>query len=111
MLSWMLGYSEVMSIALLMVLPALGGLFVDSWLKLSPWFLIVGAVVGLVLGFHRLLNLPGVSASSRGFQSGKSSPPKVSPHEDSPTENLSGTPVSDVDVAREDNFPAFDSRK
>jgi len=68
----MLGYSEVMAIALLMVLPAIGGWLIDSWWNLSPWCLILGAVLGLGMGFSRLLKLPGVADSNASKRSNRS---------------------------------------
>jgi len=83
--SWMLGYSEVLSSALLMVLPAVLGIACDSWLGTSPWCVVVGAVIGLCGGLLRLSKLPGsvtrphrsqpgstgfgVNASQRSFRS------------------------------------------
>jgi hypothetical protein len=62
--SWMLGYSEVLSSALLMVVPAVIGIAGDAWLGTSPWCLVVGTVVGLSSGLLRLTKSSG-SATQR----------------------------------------------
>ena len=62
--SWMLGYSEVLSSALLMVVPAVIGIAGDAGLGPSPWGLVVGAVVGLFSGLLRLTKSSG-SATQR----------------------------------------------
>lgn len=56
--SWLLGYSEVLSTALLMVLPAVVGIACDAWLGTSHWCVVVGAVVGLFSGLLRLMKMP-----------------------------------------------------
>ena len=55
---WLLGYSEVLSTALLMVLPAVVGIACDAWLGTSHWCVVVGAVVGLFSGLLRLMKMP-----------------------------------------------------
>jgi len=70
--NWMLGYSEVVSSALLMVLPAVLGIACDAWLGTTPWCLVAGAVVGLFLGLLRLTKRPGSAAGRVRKQSGTS---------------------------------------
>jgi F0F1-type ATP synthase assembly protein I len=40
-----------------MVLPAVGGYFLDEWLDTKPWFTVIAAVLGFVLGFVHLLTI------------------------------------------------------
>jgi F0F1-type ATP synthase assembly protein I len=42
--------NRIISASLMMALPALGGFFIDRWLVTAPWFLILGALLGLVVG-------------------------------------------------------------
>lgn len=70
--NWMLGYSEVVSSALLMVLPAVLGIACDAWLGTAPWCLVAGAVVGLFSGLLRLTKLPGSATGRVRKQSGTS---------------------------------------
>ncbi|MCY2962962.1 MAG: AtpZ/AtpI family protein [Planctomycetota bacterium] len=57
--------SEIISVALTMTLPALCGLWLDSWLGSSPWILIGGAVLGLGSGFLQLLRISAPTARRR----------------------------------------------
>lgn len=68
---WLLGYSEVLSSAFLMVLPAVVGIACDAWLRTAPWCLVVGAVVGLCLGLLRLTKMTGSATDGVRPQSGK----------------------------------------
>jgi F0F1-type ATP synthase assembly protein I len=38
-----------------MVLPAVGGHFLDEWLGTTPWFTVILAVVGFAAGFLHML--------------------------------------------------------
>ena len=53
---WMLAYSEVMSIAALMVVPPGLGLAVDRQLATTPWGVVLGASLGVGLGIFRLVS-------------------------------------------------------
>ena len=47
--------SQVMSVALMMALPAAAGYWADSKLGSSPWLVVVGGVLGLAAGMTQLL--------------------------------------------------------
>ena len=49
--------SQILSVALLMTLPSLGGYALDQWLGTIPGWLIVGAVFGLVGGLTQLVRI------------------------------------------------------
>ena len=49
--------AQITTIALEMVLPALGGVWLDKKLGTKFLFLIIGAVLGFVVGFWHLLKL------------------------------------------------------
>lgn len=53
---WMRAYSEVMSIAALLVGPPLAGLLLDTQLRVSPWGVCGGAILGVVLGIVKLMS-------------------------------------------------------
>lgn len=62
--------SQITSVALMMVLPAGAGYWVDLQVGTAPWLLILGAGVGLVVGLMQLLRMtdhsrPGRSKPSR----------------------------------------------
>ncbi len=57
--------SEIISVALTMTLPALCGLWLDSWLGSSPWILIAGAVLGLGSGLLQLLRISAPTSRRR----------------------------------------------
>ena len=57
-------YSQVISVALTMALPPGAGYWVDSKLGTSPWFVVVGAAMGLTAGMMQLF---------RGTDRGKNS--------------------------------------
>jgi ATP synthase protein I len=47
------------------------GFFLDRWLKTEPWFLIAGAVVGMVAFFYQLFKLvKRLEADSRNRKKG-----------------------------------------
>ncbi|MFT2536311.1 AtpZ/AtpI family protein, partial [Escherichia coli] len=50
-------YVALAQVGLEMVVPVIGGLFVDAGLGTSPWLTILGAVVGLVGGITHLVIL------------------------------------------------------
>jgi F0F1-type ATP synthase assembly protein I len=67
--------SRITAISLQMVLPALAGHFLDKFF--GTWFLVLlGAAVGMVLGFWQLLAIAKKSQDGR--------PPKQASEEDSP---------------------------
>lgn len=49
--------SRITSVALTMVLPAVGGYFLDKYMGSGPWMLLLGAGLGLVVAFTELLGL------------------------------------------------------
>ena len=53
--------SQVISVALMMALPALLGYWGDQKAGSSPWFVVTGAVVGLAAGMTQLLRGMGGS--------------------------------------------------
>jgi F0F1-type ATP synthase assembly protein I len=56
-------YSQIVSVAVMMVLPAGAGYWADSRLGTAPWLLVAGAALGLSGGMVQLLR--GVGASKR----------------------------------------------
>lgn len=66
--------SQVTTIAVMMVLPAWAGYWVDGKLGTAPWLLILGAGGGLAVGFLQLLKLVGNTKRSKNG----TSPPKGS---------------------------------
>ena len=75
--------SECLSAALTMVLPTLGGLWLDNRWNCSPWLTIGGGALGMWSGLQQLMRL----ASSRGPRSGRGRAP-VRPDTREP-----GTPI------------------
>jgi F0F1-type ATP synthase assembly protein I len=59
----LLAFSQI---GLEMAAPALLGLFLDHWLKTSPWFVIVGALLGLVGGLTHLVMLTAPNPKKGG---------------------------------------------
>jgi F0F1-type ATP synthase assembly protein I len=55
--------SQVISIALMMALPAWAGYWGDQKLGTSPWLVVTGAVLGLVAGMTQLLR--GMAGTKR----------------------------------------------
>ena len=47
--------SQIISMALTIVLPAVAGIYADQWLGTKPWLVIAGAMVGSLLGLMQLL--------------------------------------------------------
>ncbi len=62
--------SEIISICLMMILPALAGYWLDQKLNTVLLLTISGLAIGLVAAFYQLRQL--VASINRGFQSGKS---------------------------------------
>ncbi|MFN0053064.1 MAG: AtpZ/AtpI family protein [Planctomycetales bacterium] len=56
--------SQITAVSLTMVLPAAAGHWADKQWGLSPWLLVTGATVGLVLGMMQLLGMVGKSKST-----------------------------------------------
>ena len=54
-------YSQIVSVALTMVLPAAAGYWMDSRFGTSPWLVVVGAALGLSGGMVQLLRGVGVA--------------------------------------------------
>jgi len=52
-------YSQILSIAVMMALPAGVGYWVDSWLGTAPWLVVAGAALGLTGGMVQLLRVVG----------------------------------------------------
>jgi F0F1-type ATP synthase assembly protein I len=48
-------YSQVLSIALMMSLPAGAGYWADSRFGTSPWMVVIGAALGLTCGMMQIL--------------------------------------------------------
>ena len=46
-----------MQLAMTMVAFAVGGYFLDQWLKTTPWLILVCSVVGMVCIFVRLIHI------------------------------------------------------
>jgi len=63
--------SECLSAALTMVLPTLGGLWLDNRWNCSPWLTIGGGALGMWSGLQQLMRL----ASSRGRRWGRGGGP------------------------------------
>lgn len=61
-----------MQMALTMVVFTLGGYFLDQWLNTSPWFIILGAVVGMVLVFVYLIQVSNRLGKEERGNEGKS---------------------------------------
>jgi len=49
--------SQISTISLMAVLPAVGGYFVDLWLNTKIVFLLIGLALGMTVGFFQLLKL------------------------------------------------------
>jgi F0F1-type ATP synthase assembly protein I len=56
-----------------MVLPAVGGYFLDEWLGTSPWFLILAAILGFAAGFLHMFAI--LKQKARDESSDKNPPP------------------------------------
>ena len=56
-------YSQIISVALMMALPAAAGYWLDSRLGTSPWLVVAGAALGLSGGMMQLLR--GSAAGKR----------------------------------------------
>jgi F0F1-type ATP synthase assembly protein I len=52
-------YSQILSIAVMMALPAGVGYWVDSCLGTAPWLVVAGAALGLTGGMVQLLRVVG----------------------------------------------------
>jgi F0F1-type ATP synthase assembly protein I len=50
-------YFALAQVGLEMVVPIVGGLFIDNWLGSAPWAVIIGAVLGPVFGLVHLVLL------------------------------------------------------
>ena len=61
----MLWVSKITTVSLTMVLPALGGWWLDNVCGTAPWLLITGAMVGMAAGFRQLLQLVATPESRR----------------------------------------------
>jgi len=57
--------SQITTVSLMMVLPALGGLWLDRTFGTGPWLLIVGALLGLLASMMHLLRMVGAIQSSQ----------------------------------------------
>jgi F0F1-type ATP synthase assembly protein I len=52
-------YVAISQVGLMMAVPVGVGVLVDRWLDCSPWGVVVGAVLGLTIGFIQLIRLVG----------------------------------------------------
>lgn len=66
-------YAALAQTGLEMVLPAVGGYFLDAWLGTSPWFTILAAVLGFTAGLVHLITI--VNRKDREDSSDKKPPP------------------------------------
>ena len=66
--------AQITTVALEMVLPALGGVWLDAKLGTKFLFLILGAVLGFVVGFWHLLKL--TIPISKNTQDKQNTPPR-----------------------------------
>ena len=55
--------SEITAGGMMLVLPSLGGWWLDGQLKSSPWCLIAGGLLGLIASFLHTLRITGVMKS------------------------------------------------
>ena len=62
--------SQIISVSLMMALPAGAGYWGDSKLGTSPWLLSLGAVVGLLIGMLQLLR--GIDRNNGKKNTGRS---------------------------------------
>lgn len=67
--------SRLTTIALEMVLPGLGGFWLDRWLGTGVVFLVLGVIAGFWLGLSHLLQISRAAPSKREL-SGKPSTPE-----------------------------------
>lgn len=56
--------SEITTGGLMLALPSVGGWWLDGKFKSSPWCLILGGCLGLVVSFMHLLRITGALKSS-----------------------------------------------
>ena len=64
--------SKITAVSLTMVLPALGGWWLDSVCGTAPWLLISGAVLGMAAAFRQLLQIVA-TPQSQGQRPGQKS--------------------------------------
>ncbi len=69
-------YFTLSQVGLEMVAPIVVGVLLDRWLGTSPWLIVVGAVVGLVVGLVHLVKLSNVDNPPNG---GNASQPESRP--------------------------------
>ena len=50
-------YGAVFSLAVSIIAFLLVGWLLDRWLKMSPWLLVAGIVVGTVVGFYQFVRM------------------------------------------------------
>jgi len=67
-------YMALSQVGLEMVAPIVVGLLLDRWLEWGPWGLIGGAVLGLIAGLFRLVNLAAKQKESKDNQPDPSGP-------------------------------------
>lgn len=51
--------SEITTGGLMLALPSLAGWWLDGWLGIAPWCLIVGGLLGLASSFLHILRITG----------------------------------------------------
>jgi F0F1-type ATP synthase assembly protein I len=65
-------YAALAQVGMEMVLPAVGGYYLDEWLGTTPWFLIGTAIAGFAAG---LLHLFAILRQQERDESSKKKPP------------------------------------
>ncbi|MFV0443869.1 MAG: AtpZ/AtpI family protein [Planctomycetaceae bacterium] len=76
--------SRISSIGFQMAVPPLAGWWVDGRWGMSPWLMIVGAVVGFLSGMLAILKLASRFEKSAGIDPAESMPPSSSTSKSQP---------------------------
>jgi F0F1-type ATP synthase assembly protein I len=53
--------NRILAASFTTALPAVGGYFLDRWMSTAPWFLVTGALCGLLFGFWQIYQLARLS--------------------------------------------------
>lgn len=51
--------TEITNGGLMLALPSLAGWWLDGWLNIAPWCLVIGGLLGLVSSFLHILRVTG----------------------------------------------------